>query len=83
MLKNTKNIFGIEVKKRLLVLGEPQCKLAKEIGVSYQYLSELLSRNSKRVMPVDTKKRILKVLEEWEKERGSFYIRSTRASSTI
>lgn len=62
------SVFGIEVKKRLLDMRKTQFELAKKIGITYQYLSEVLSENSKRNLTDDMKQRILDVLEKWEKE---------------
>lgn len=63
------SVFGIEVKKRLLDMRKTQSELAKKIGITYQYLSEVLSENSKRNLTDDMKQKILDVLEQWETEQ--------------
>lgn len=63
------SVFGIEVKKRLLDMRKTQSELAKKIGITYQYLSEVLSENSKRNLTNEMKQKILSVLEKWETEK--------------
>lgn len=63
------SVFGIEVKKRLLDMRKTQSELAKKIGITYQYLSEVLSENSKRNLTDEMKQKILDVLEKWETDK--------------
>ncbi len=60
IISESKN-FGIEVKKRLLDIGMKQAELAKKMGVSESYISEILSGKREAF---DARKKILSVVEE-------------------
>lgn len=46
-LCNGKNEFGLEIVKRLYILGETQNWLAQQCGVSKQYISQIVYGRSK------------------------------------
>ncbi len=51
--------FGLEVKKKLLDIGMQQSELAKEIGISKGYLSEILNDKKEGF---DVRRKILTVI---------------------
>ena len=60
IISESKN-FGIEVKNLLLDIGMKQAELAKKMGVSESYISEILSGKREAF---DARKKILSVVEE-------------------
>lgn len=58
--------FGIDIKKRLIELKMTQRELAKEVGVSENYLTDILSgrRSGKKYRPLIYKKLGLEDPEE-------------------